>query len=386
MVYAGGTFTNAGGVAVNRIAKWDGSTWSPLGGGVNNRVRDIAVHLDKVYVGGSFTTAGSISANRVAVWNGSSWSALGSGVDGTVYAVAVDNDDVYVGGDFEYAGGVKANNIAVFNMATQTWSNMGNGVVYSSDYFLIPGTTIGWEDAIVYDILIRGSNIFVGGGFNKAGSDSAHRVAYWDGSSWNQMHAGIPSWSPKELYVLSLATDWQKIYIGTSDEISYSHEYMDSNLDVWFIHYAYVYQWSSGIGMSTCYWNAPSTTKTQLAILSYDEYPQIHALDYSSGLLFAGGEFSPDSVRLGDWPNYHTTYYPDLTGNNIAMWDGSEWDSLGSGTNGAIFEVVAKPNEIWVGGTFTQAGGKASYNIGRYVLSSFPNLTCIHVPTDYPTI
>ena len=37
-VYAGGTFTNMGGVAANRIAKWDGATWSALGGPRDYRV------------------------------------------------------------------------------------------------------------------------------------------------------------------------------------------------------------------------------------------------------------------------------------------------------------------------------------------------------------
>ena len=34
-LYAGGDFTTAGGVSANRIAKWDGSSWSALGSGMN---------------------------------------------------------------------------------------------------------------------------------------------------------------------------------------------------------------------------------------------------------------------------------------------------------------------------------------------------------------
>jgi len=375
-VYAGGSFTNAGGVAVNHIARWNGSCWDPMGSGVNGRVRDIVVHLGDVYAGGSFTTAGGNTANHIAKWDGSSWSALGSGVDGDVYAIAVKGDDVYVGGDFLHAGGTTVNNIAVYNTDTGSWSALNNGVVYSDDYVMVPSGT-GWEDAIVYDILVRGDDIFVGGGFNKAGTDSAHKVAYWDGSSWHKMYGGIFLWPYYyHLNVLSLATDWQHIYAGTSDEFSPGREYMDSYGDVYFVQYAYLYQWSGGMG-----WSLKGD-----AYFGYADEPQIHALDYSSGMLFAGGEFSPDSIRLGDWPSYYATKYPDLTGNNIAVWDGSDWDSLGSGTNGAVFEVVARPGEIWVGGSFTKAGNKASHNIGRYIIDSFPDLTCIYVPADYPTI
>ena len=36
-LYAGGGFTTAGGVPANYIAKWDGSAWSALGSGMNER-------------------------------------------------------------------------------------------------------------------------------------------------------------------------------------------------------------------------------------------------------------------------------------------------------------------------------------------------------------
>ena len=37
-LYAGGLFTSAGGAAADRVARWDGTTWAALGGGVNDLV------------------------------------------------------------------------------------------------------------------------------------------------------------------------------------------------------------------------------------------------------------------------------------------------------------------------------------------------------------
>src|SRR5207237_8615636 len=41
----------------------------------------------------------------IAKWDGSSWTALGSGVNYAVYALAVSGSDLYAGGTFTTAGG-----------------------------------------------------------------------------------------------------------------------------------------------------------------------------------------------------------------------------------------------------------------------------------------
>jgi hypothetical protein len=125
VLYAGGGFTSAGGVLANRIARWDGASWTALGSGVTGlasfvAVGGIAFRGNDIFVGGSFTNAGSVVAIGVAKWDGSSWSALGSGLDvgfGTPSAatVAMLGDDLYVGGTLNFAGDKPAMFIAHWN-------------------------------------------------------------------------------------------------------------------------------------------------------------------------------------------------------------------------------------------------------------------------------
>jgi hypothetical protein len=131
---AGGSFTTAGGVSANRIARWNGTSWSALGSGlgsgVNDWVRALATMPNgDLVAGGGFTTAGGVSANRIVRWNGTSWSALGSGITGVlgpfVGALAVlPNGDLVAGGYFATAGG-SAYGIARWNGAS--WSALGSG-------------------------------------------------------------------------------------------------------------------------------------------------------------------------------------------------------------------------------------------------------------------
>jgi hypothetical protein len=125
-VTGNGNFNNM----VNRITKWDGSSFSQLGSGLNSTGLCLATDGINLYVGGSFTTAGGVTVNRVAKWDGSSWSAMNTGtvgMNGAVRGLAWDSTDekLYAVGNFTTAGGATANRIAVWDSATETWSAVG---------------------------------------------------------------------------------------------------------------------------------------------------------------------------------------------------------------------------------------------------------------------
>src|SRR5947207_10481011 len=88
-----------------------------IGGDFYPSVYALAVSGDDLYAGGYFTNAGGVAANNIAKWDGSSWSALGSGMDGAsprVYAIAVatSGTELYAGGYFTTADGKISPNAA----------------------------------------------------------------------------------------------------------------------------------------------------------------------------------------------------------------------------------------------------------------------------------
>ncbi len=108
---------------MNNSAKWDGTEWSalegPSGTGVRRilwdtdigRVYSLAVYDDgtglALYVGGRFATAGGITVNKIARWDGTEWSALngpsGTGLDYEPRSLAVYDDG---SGEALYACGI----------------------------------------------------------------------------------------------------------------------------------------------------------------------------------------------------------------------------------------------------------------------------------------
>jgi len=194
-LYAGGSFSHAGGVPANGIAKWDGAAWSGLGSGVNGWVRALAVHDDGtgagLYAGGSFTEAGGQTVNHVARWDGTSWSGLAGGVSAgsptNVSALASFDGgagpELVAGGAFAIAGGVVARNVARWNGSA--WSPLGGGLQAGTDAW---GAVVNSLAAVEVG---GASGLYAGGGFLIAGGMWVSYVARWDGASWSELGDGL---------------------------------------------------------------------------------------------------------------------------------------------------------------------------------------------------
>jgi hypothetical protein len=136
-LYAGGTFTLAGGVAAPGIAKWNGTAWSGLSTGLAGgtaQVFALAVGDDgMLYAGGDFTSAGGVACASIARWNGVSWSALGTGLSAICYRLRINADGLYALGNFTTAGGVTLPDTAAI------W----NGSAWTPWSIELPGTAVG---------------------------------------------------------------------------------------------------------------------------------------------------------------------------------------------------------------------------------------------------
>jgi hypothetical protein len=154
-VYVGGTFTQASGITVNYIAKWDGTEWSALGSGADNDVFHLVCDSsNRVYASGTFTSVDGTSASHIAMWDGS-WHALGEGISVTS-PMAVD------GAGNLYVGNGSASYVKKWNGAS--WTQL-------------PGAFAAYSvGCLVFD---SNGNLYAGGSFTQAGGISANYIAKW---------------------------------------------------------------------------------------------------------------------------------------------------------------------------------------------------------------
>ncbi len=183
-IYTSGQLVNsAGGVSVNNVAKWNGSTWSALGAGLSgeaNSVATIALNGTDLYATGSFNTSGVTTVRRVGMWNGSAWTQIGNGVsDSNHWVNDIDfiGTSIYIVGAFSRVNGAStlANKIAVWNGAT--WSALGANPVFNNNIIGITHDT--------------SNNIYIAGRFTTIGSLTVNKVAMWNGSTWSALGSGF---------------------------------------------------------------------------------------------------------------------------------------------------------------------------------------------------
>jgi hypothetical protein len=238
-LYAGGDFVNADGIPVYSIAKWNGTNWSAVAGGLIKArsdyqgfsgIKDMIVFNNELYVAGSFDSIGNVAASNLAKWNGQSWSMVGGGVKNNrigsavanynkVWTLHAFNNKLYVGGVFDTVGvNIPAKNIAAWDGIN--WSSFGNGIpstgLNSSKYLGVTeindfmgniyagNTTTGiskWNGAYwqsvgggvslgsneaVYSSFILNNKLIVTGSFSTSGNlQGTTRISCWDGTIWS---------------------------------------------------------------------------------------------------------------------------------------------------------------------------------------------------------
>jgi len=407
-LYIGGSFSVVGEAAANRVAKWDGSTWSSLGSGMgdpnpNNRpaVYALAVSGTNLYAGGNFTTAGGVSANYIARWDGSAWSALSSGIGDSsqqnlcVYALAASGTNLYVGGSFLSAGEVPANYIAKWD--GNAWSALGSGVNGQVYALAVSGTDLyaggnlgsiakwdgsawsvlgsGMNNGSVKALAVSGSNLYAAGDFTTASGVPAKYIAKWDGIAWSALGSGMGG------PVSALAVSGTNLYAGGN--FSTAGGRSASRIAKWDGS-----TWSAlGSGMLDPDHPGNTPTVSALAVSGTDLYAggdfttaggvptkyiakwaeevrawsglgallgvnaRVNSLAVSGTDLYAAGDFS----KAGGVP-----------ANRIAKWNGSAWSALGSGINGNVNALAVSGSSLYAGGNFLSAGGVPVNRIARW--------------------
>ncbi|MBV6461620.1 MAG: hypothetical protein HJHJAOHD_01750 [Flavobacteriales bacterium] len=174
-------FDSCAGVPANGIAKYNGISWSAVHNiprfkaNQSNYIYDMEIYNGDIYVSGNFYDSIGGDIWRIARWNGSQWVGVDGGMKGGIGGVnkmVVYKGLLYVAGVFESAGSnPHAKGIATWDGTK--WENVGGGIYYP------------WPMSMqIFDMKVYKDKLYIVGAFTSAGGKPIKYLASWDGTDW----------------------------------------------------------------------------------------------------------------------------------------------------------------------------------------------------------
>ncbi|MBM4117340.1 hypothetical protein FJ251_06280 [bacterium] len=114
-LYVAGSFTSIGGRPIRKLARWDGASWQPFGeeilaAMVYPNLIELEVYQDALFVGGYLQVGAPWNTENLMRWDGTEWTACGLGLNDIVIAMAIWDDGhgekLYTAGEFTLVDGV----------------------------------------------------------------------------------------------------------------------------------------------------------------------------------------------------------------------------------------------------------------------------------------
>jgi hypothetical protein len=308
---------------------------SPIvaGEGLDGPVTLLTPRSNGIVAGGSFHSAGDEIGDGFQLFDGTDWRAFApyppAQFPGTsIHAVLDFEGELIAGGRFPL--GMKA----IGRWTGAQWQTLGEG--------LAPAPNRG-SVATVRSLAIHDGALIAGGLFERSGETPMRNIARWDGAAWQPLGDGLPA---NQNGVLALTT-WAGRLVATSR----------------------VHQTSGLVAV----WDGMQWTQLGNTWEAQD-IETLNGQLYASFLRYRGGTF-----RLARWNHSDWIEVPSPSdvgtklfryGNRLVQgnwtWNGAHWARLGLGIEGSIAAMAEFQGNLYCGGNFRRAGGRASYYIARY--------------------
>jgi hypothetical protein len=390
--------------SLSSVMRWTGTAWQSLGTGTDNAVYALTTwdpdgdgpQNPLLVAAGVFGTAGGVTVNRIAAWDGAAWHALGTGMDGWAESISDvtswDPDGpgplpprLVAAGYFTVAGGVTVKNIAQWDGVA--WSPLGAGLGVGADYHVEHVTT--WDPDGAGPLPER---LVASGYFFASGERAVERLAWWDGTLWQPMFAGlnvvpnvIGSWDadgPGPEAAVLLAGGGQ--LDGTGNELK------SWNGTAWVALGAS----TTGNAHALTVWDPDGSGPQRSQPVLTGSFESIGAVRVDNAARWDGSQWQPMGlgtngtiVSLAQWdPDgagpaaARMVAAGDLTAlggtvtNRVSNWNGSAWEPMSSGMNGGVGTLVSWDPDgpgaaaplLVAGGAFSAAGGVPATGIAKW--------------------
>jgi hypothetical protein len=223
------------------------------------------------------------------------------------------------------------------------------------------------------------TELFTVGNFGLAGGKLTNFIAAWDGNEWHALDQGIMKSLQSNIADDGLA-GLTLHYSSYDGNLYVGGEFGSSNgaLVVW-----NGYSWTTPLnfygGLTGSVYSISEDNNGNYyftglydAGSSYDH--NLFEFNYLSGLKSVGGGimsltgifsglFSQGKLYVG---GSFTDVHNIPNTNNVAVWDGTQWNAIGNGLNGVVYQLALNNNTLYAVGNFSLDDKSSSANIAYF--------------------
>lgn len=197
------------------------------------------------------------------------------------------------------------------------------------------------SDSQVNALALFKGDLYAGGDFTSLNGAAVSNIARWNGAEWAGVSTGVSGSSSPVVKSLLTATFGNSTALYVGGQFTKAGGNSANNIAKW-----------DGSAWSPL---------TEGVFFENGHAAIVDSLAADANYLYAGGQFDRSGNGAGS--------------NNIAKWDGSAWTSLDSeGVNDTVYALYSDGTNLYIGGTFSSAGGPPSRYIVKWTGSSWVNL------------
>ncbi len=328
-------FINVGSLPTRGIARWNGTRWDSLAGGINTH--DIQLNPNnpngevlcgipyngKFLVGGYFYSIGGKNIKSLAFWDGVKWDSLSTSTNGfnspgggppLVFALFKDGNKLYIAGGFDSIANKYCTGLATYD-----------GTTFSPIVLPVPIASF----LYILDVKKYKNEIYACGRFYDTSGDTLGHILRYNGVNWYSVGGGIHG---SICDVRTMAIYNNELYVG-----------------------GYFKKSAGNAGECLMKWDGSQWNDVGFG--SQPNFGTVHRLVVHQNKLWAFGSFSFASYM------YSTS---------AAVFDGTKWCAPQDTLNNFIYGAAIFNDSIYVGGNFTKSGGDT--NVKYIAKLKDPNL------------
>lgn len=354
-----------GGASSANVAKWDGSSWTNLGGNFQYSTQIyLLMRIERfkqwVAVSGIFRVNGQLA--DVALWDGATWSALQLSLD-TATAICSDGTYLYVAGR-----GAQANYDAMrrWDGAVETSLPSAPGPIatiieWNGHIYASGNSFVNWWDGTQWnptanvsgpgELTVYNNELYVEG---------SSGVLKWTGTSWTIVAPYLEPCQDVDIRfygdrLYRTAVSWPPPFRNSA--MFKNGVWNNMNGGLFGGCYGRLAEYQGRLLIAGDFDSCGGFPSPRIAMWDGDRWRMrgtdsgVSAIASNGSVVFVGGTFE----NAFNTPAHH-----------IARWDGSNWSALGSGIDGTVNTAMVLENDLYVGGEFTDAGGSGAQNLAKW--------------------